>query len=185
MPPRTRRINRNRPPRAHWRCPECGQSFKRHNIFLEHLRERHDLQDVPMYDPQVPEAAPPEDDGGGAEQAPDANPVAPAPVNHDLSGPPAGPYWDWDKGGDGYKARTALPDVAKMGLPKCCLDEYDAQMDFINTDCKAIVEPIDSSTALKPRELAAYEEEKFAFDERTCRPIKLYRLTCESVHWLR
>ena len=173
MPPRTRRINRNRPPRAHWRCPECGQSFKRHNIFLEHLRERHDLQDVPMYDPQVPEAAPPEDD---------ANPVAPAPVNHDLSGPPAGPYWDWDTGGDGYKARTALPDVARMGLPKCCLDEYHAQMDFVNTHCKAIVEKIDSSTAVKPRELATYEEEKLAFEECTCRRIQSYTSTCMMPH---
>ena len=159
------RMQRFRQRQAFFTCPECRRTFKRHNVFLEHLRERHDLRDVPMYDPPVPEAAPPEDDGGGAEEAPDANPVAPAPVNHDLSGPPAGPYWDWDTGGDGYKARTVLPDVARMGLPKCCLDEYHAQMDFVNTHCKAIVEQIDSSTAVKPRELAAYEEEKLAFDE--------------------
>ena len=115
------------------------------------------MPDFETFDPAVPDAAPPpEDEGDGAEQAPPENPAAPPAVNHALSGPPEGPYWDWNKSGDGYKARTALPDVAKMGLPGCVLGEYQAQMDFINTECKAILQKIDASTAKKPRELAAY-----------------------------
>lgn len=146
----------------------CGQTVKRQDAFLQHLRTEHGLEDAPAFDPDVPSDPQSGDEGDEAEQ-PAANhgPPVPPAVNHKLSGPPEGPYWDWNKGGDAYKARTALPDVAKMGLPGCVLGEYQAQMDFINTECKAILQKIDASTAKKPRELAAYEEAKLAWDECT------------------
>ena len=162
------------------RCPQCGREFRRVDHFVQHLRDEHGMPDFETFDPAVPDAAPPpEDEGDGAEQAPPENPAAPPAVNHALSGPPEGPYWDWNKSGDGYKARTALPDVTRMGLPKCVVEEYQAQMNFIDTACKPILENIHPSTALKPRELAKYEEEKKAFDECTCRLMICYTLTSD------
>ena len=159
---------RNRPTQPSFTCAVCGRTIKKQDNFLRHLRTEHGLEDAPAFDPDVPSDPQSGDEGDEAEQ-PAANhgPPVPPAVNHKLSGPPEGPYWDWNKGGDAYKARTALPDVAKMGLPGCVLGEYQAQMDFINTECKAILQKIDASTAKKPRELAAYEEAKLAWDECT------------------
>ena len=164
-----------RPSRARGplQCGICNRVFRQRNYFLDHINTAHDIEIpvVPPYDPPVQSE---EDDPDGADQLPPAAPpfVGFPPVkqvDHTLSGAPAGPYWDWDKAADGHKARTALPDIGPMGLPKCLKDEYNAQMEFIQTKCKPILEGIDANSAVKPENLHEYEKDKAAFEECTGR----------------
>ena len=148
--------------RAVYQCQHCGKVSKRWDYYVRHLREAHSVEHepAPQYEPPSP-AEPP-----GGDDDPMVQPVAPdRPVNHALSGPPSEPFWDWNKSSDGYKARTALPDVSALGLPPSVLDEYNEQMRFINTTCKPIVEQITQDTSYRPVALAQWEADKATFDE--------------------
>ena len=131
---------------------------KRWDYHVRHLREAHSVEHeaAPPYEPPPP----------GSDNDPMVSPVAPdRPVNHALSGPPSAQFWDWDRRSEGYKARTAVPDVSAMGLPRSVLDEYDEQMRFINTHCKGILEKITRETSYRPVTLAKWEADKATFDE--------------------
>ena len=141
-------------------CQHCGKTNKRWDYHVKHLREVHSVEH---------EAAPPYEPPD-SDDDPLVQPVAPdGPVNHALSGPPSAPFWDWDKSSEGYKARTAVPDVSGMGLPRSILEEFEEQMRFINTDCKSILEKITRETSLQPAALLQWEADKKTFDECTSR----------------
>ena len=82
---------RNRPTQPSYTCAVCGQTVKRQDAFLQHLRTEHGLEDAPAFDPDVPSDPQSGDEGDEAEQ-PAANhgPPVPPAVNHKLSGPPEG-----------------------------------------------------------------------------------------------
>ena len=151
---------------ALYACPHCGQGIKRWDRYKSHLRDVHGHVPAaaPPYEPPPQEDAPDSDDDPIVPEG-----AARPPVNHALSGAPQAAFWNWDVASEEYKVRTALPDVSGMGLPRSVLDEYDAQMEFVNTQCKPVLQNMAFGTAYKPVALSNWEADKATFDERTSR----------------
>ena len=152
-----------------WQCPFCDhRPFKRRDMYEDHVKDRHPARVAapPMHAAAVGGGGPGHEDdpqegsSGGARRQ----------VDHTVSGPPEPasryPFWDWDPGSRGRRARLAIPDVGPLRMGDSIEAEYEALLYFIDTKCAPILRDIGPDTAVRPAELETYEIARQIFDER-------------------